>query len=56
MRSSSVAITVGAPRSRSRAAVDVLDHRSAADLEKRLAGQACRLVAGGDDGDDGGCL
>src|SRR5204862_7231820 len=33
------------------APVDVLDHRPAADVRERLAGQASRVIAGGDEGD-----
>ena len=35
------------------AAIDVFDHRAAADVGERFAGKARRLVSGGDDGDCG---
>jgi hypothetical protein len=31
----------------------VLDHRPAVEICERLSGETCRLIAGGDDGDDG---
>jgi hypothetical protein len=34
-----------------RAGVHVLDHRAAGDVGERFAWKACRLIAGGDDGD-----
>ncbi|MND04468.1 hypothetical protein D3C83_247430 [compost metagenome] len=34
------------------AAVDVLDHRTSADVREWLAGKSRRGVAGGNDGDD----
>ena len=57
MRSSSVATTTAStPRRVGRAAVDVLDHRPAGDVGEDFSGEAGRVVAGGDDGDDVRCL
>jgi hypothetical protein len=39
-----------------RATIDVLDHRLSGNVGQRLSREACRLVAGGDDGDDSGWL
>jgi hypothetical protein len=36
-----------------RAAIHVLDHRTAADVGERLAGESGRVVPRGDDGDCG---
>ena len=51
-RSSSVATTTASTRRRGRrAAIHVLDHRTAGDVGERLARETGRLVSRGDDGD-----
>ena len=40
-------------RGRRGAAVHVLDHRAAGNLDERFPRQTCRVVSCGDDGDDG---